>query len=527
MKASSMTIKLVSVAEMRSIEAEADAVGHSYAQMMQFAGRAAAELLIDLKWGAKFLILIGPGNNGGDGLVVARYLMTHVDTAQVTCYLLKERDDQVYQDAVVAGAQVILAADDSDFAQLRKIAQQCDVVVDALLGTGTQLPLRSQVQSILKVIHEIQQLPPQPYHVLYGLKPTHESSVPSFRVFAIDCPSGVDCDTGAVDPYTLRADCTITFAAVKKGLLAFPAYEYLGQLVVGDIGLPSSLPTLDGISIEIATIEGRLPARPSNSHKGTFGKVLIVAGSGEYIGAAYLSASAAYRIGAGLVTVGAPDNIIPTLAAMLPEATWFPLPRVITEVDSLVEKVQSGYNSLLIGPGLGQASNTQQFLSSFLDTESDVALPHMVIDADGLNLLAKIDDWAQRIRPNTILTPHPAEFSRLTGLSVEKIQEDRLTHAINFAQKWNVIIVLKGAFTVIATPEGKAWISPYANSVLATAGTGDVLAGCIAGLLAQGLSPVDSAIAGVCIHGKAAEFFPYQGGMLANELLDKLPLARM
>lgn len=516
-----MAIKIVSVAEMQAIEAAADAAGHSYADMMQRAGKAAADLILDDYWDEHVLILVGPGNNGGDGLVMARYLIVAGNGITVTCYLLKPREDQVYQAAADAGVKMILADDDPEFAQLRHEVLACNLLVDALFGTGLELPLRANAQALLKVVHE--------YHdttqsISYrDLTQRHPETVRSFDIMAIDCPSGIDCDTGASDAFTLRADKTMTFAAVKQGMLTFPAMHYLGQLFVGDIGLPSPLPTLDEIRVEVATVDQRLPQRPNDGHKGTFGKALMVAGSSEFVGAAYLAAAAAYRVGAGLVTVGAPDSIISTLAGMLPEATWFPLPRVIPEVNSLVERAQSGYSSLLIGPGLGQGSNTQQFLSNFLETEAEITLPPMILDADGLNLLAKMDMWAQKLRPNTVLTPHPAEFGRLTGLTVEEIQSNRLDVTRTYAQKWNTIVVLKGAFTVIGTPDGKAWISPFANSALATAGTGDVLAGCIAGLLAQGLEPIDAAIAGVCVHGLAAAVYRYGAGMLASDLLDALP----
>ncbi len=513
-----MAIKVVSIAEMQAIEAAADAAGHSYAQMMQRAGQAAADFILEDFHGYGALILVGPGNNGGDGLVVARHLMNQDRDVTVVCYLLKHRDDQVYQDAVAAGVTMIVAADDPVFAQLRQELQTCDVVIDALFGIGVELPLRELVQALLKVVHEQRKPDPRRYREWGRQNPRWRN----LDVVAIDCPSGMNCDTGEVDEWALKADWTITFGAVKTGMLSLPAFDYLGELLVGDIGLPSPLPALDDIQLEMATADDRLPERPNDGHKGTFGKALLVAGSSEFIGAAYLAAAAAYRVGAGLVTAGAPDSLIPVLAGMLPEATWFPLPRVITEVDSLVEKAQ-GYTSLLIGPGLGQGNNTQQFLASFLETDVETNLPPMILDADALNLLAKMDKWSQKLRPNTILTPHPAEFSRLTGLSTDEVQANRLEHARSFAQKWNSVVVLKGAFTVIAAPDGKAWISPYANSILATAGTGDVLAGCIVGFLAQGCNPVDAAVAGVCVHGYAAKDYRYATGMLASDLLNLLP----
>lgn len=511
-----MSIKIVSVAEMQAIEAAADAVGHSYDAMMQYAGRSATDFILSqYGYSQHYLILVGPGNNGGDGLVVARNLRQHDETLDVVCYLLKPREDQAFQDAVAVGVEIILADDDAGFSQLQNQLALTDVLVDGLFGTGISLPLRDNAKALLDVVRATQNGEKTYQHLM----PMSESVLP-FYVVALDCPSGLDCETGAVDESTIRADQTITFAAIKQGQLALPGFDYLGEIIIGDIGLPSPLPAIDDIQLSVTSIVGRLPARHNDSHKGTFGKALIVAGSSEYIGAAYLSGAAAYRVGAGLVTIGAPDSIIPTLAAMLPEATWFPLPRLITEVDSLDGKLQEGYRSLLIGPGLGQGKNTQQFLDTFLDNDEEIELPPIVIDADGLNLLAKVDRWAEKLPANTILTPHPAEFARLAEISTADVQSDRLGHARRCAEKWGCIVVLKGAFTVVAAPDGKAWINPFANNALATAGTGDVLAGAIVGLLAQGLLPIDAAIAGVFVHAEAASY--HSPGMVASDLLPAL-----
>ncbi|MBI2040112.1 NAD(P)H-hydrate dehydratase [Candidatus Microgenomates bacterium] len=258
----------------------------------------------------------------------------------------------------------------------------------------------------------------------------------------------------------------------------------------------------------------KLPKRPKNAHKGTFGKVLVIAGSKDYPGAAYLACAASYRVGAGLVTLATERDVKIIVSRKLPEVTFL-LP------DEVFEKLAQ-YNVILLGPGLGQNNQTIKFVEQLLKEK----LPKTVIDGDGLNILSKISDWWEKV--DGILTPHPGEMARLTGLSVEEIQADRVKIAQNFAGEWNQIVVLKGANTVIASPGGEAAVSPFASPLLATAGTGDVLSGIIVGMLAQGLESFDAACVGVYVHGLAGEMVSEKlgnAGMLASELLSSLPLA--
>lgn len=260
----------------------------------------------------------------------------------------------------------------------------------------------------------------------------------------------------------------------------------------------------------------RLPKRPADANKGTFGKVLVVAGSENYPGAAYLVCAAAYRVGAGLVTLATKPEVKIIVSRKLPEVTFL-------RRDELLEKM-GDYDVLLIGPGLGQSNQSEKLMEQILKNN----LPPTVIDGDGLNLLSKIGKWWGRLNGEVILTPHPGEMSRLTGLSIDEIQTDRTAVAQYFAKKWDKVIVLKGANTVIASPTGEVSVSPFANSVLATAGTGDVLAGVISGLVAQRLNLFDAAGVGVYIHGLAGKIVSkYIGdaGMLASDLLPILPKA--
>ncbi|HEX6384847.1 MAG TPA: NAD(P)H-hydrate dehydratase, partial [Anaerolineae bacterium] len=364
---------------------------------------------------------------------------------------------------------------------------------------------------------------------------------PLLPVVAIDCPSGMNTDTGALDPVTIPADLTVTFAGPKRGHFKFPGAAACGELVVADIGIPADLPEVQSVLVELVTADYArqlLPPRPADGHKGTFGKALIVAGSGEYWGAPVLAARAALRTGAGLVALAVPEKIRPTIAGQLPEATYPPVADQTTfNADGarfLLEKIDS-YQALLVGPGLGEA---ESFLKTFLgigeaidfiqdrlaDKGQDRLLPPLVVDADGLNLLSQMEEWPGRLPPNTILTPHPGEMARLMGIPLSELRQmDRIDVAREKAAEWNHVVLLKGAYTVIAAPDGRCALLPFANPALATGGTGDVLAGVIVSLLAQGLEPYEAAILGGYLHGAAAESYGKKAGLLAHELADFVP----
>ena len=303
---------------------------------------------------------------------------------------------------------------------------------------------------------------------------------------------------------------------------------HLGELEVANIGLPSELD--DGVEIELLAEEWartRLPTRPANSHKGTFGRTMVVAGSRNYLGAAYLAATSATRVGSGLVTLAIPESLTTAVAAKAIEPTFLPLPEsapgiVSPDAVDLVFESLPAYNSLLVGCGMGQEEDTKRFIERLL--LSGRTLPPTVVDADGLNTLSQVDDWWTRLADNAILTPHPGEMGRLTGNSLRN--QDRITAATSAASRWNKTVILKGAYTVIAFPDGRAKVSPLSNPGLATAGTGDVLAGAIAGLVSQGLSLADASALGVYLHGLAGERVRDEfgdTGMVASDLLPTLP----
>lgn len=547
-------MKIVTVEEMRRIEADSDAAGHSYAAMMEQAGRSVAEAILarrDVK-GRPVLVLVGPGNNGGDGLVAARYLSEA--GAEVTCYLLSPRDpdeDENFRLVQEGEPDIVLAEDDEDLHTLRSIARDAEVAVDALLGTGTRLPLRGTLAEMLEAVGQILaargEISRQGMTSLTAI-PTPEERAWPF-VVGVDGPTGLDYTSGELDEATLSVDLTVTFAYPKVGHFRFPGAGALGELVVADIGIDPAL--AEEVTLEAVTPEmGRewLPPRPPDAHKGTFGKALIVAGSVNYTGAAYLAGAAATRAGAGLVTVALPAAIYGAISSHLTEATYLLLPHeigVVTAeaIDVLVDQMP-GYDALLIGPGLGREQETVDFVEAlldggeghkqvgFLETEetenASLTLPPLVVDADGLNILSGMERWWSRLPPESILTPHPGEMARLMDCAIDDVKVDRVETTQSQAAAWDQVVVLKGAHTVVAAPDGRTVIEPFTNPGLATAGTGDVLAGTIVALRAQGVDAFEAAAAGAFLHGLAGELARGRmgvTGMVASDVLARLPQA--
>jgi len=565
--------KIVTIEQMRATETAADAAGLSYAEMMNRAGRVVADhvkQLLEDSGDTRVAILVGKGNNGGDGLV-AGSLIAAETKAIVSFFLVEARDasDPLFAAIQSAGLLAVDAATDGEqgYRVLRTMVANADMILDAILGTGAHLPIAGDLEKILRqvdrALKERAADHPRP-HLITPNQPSYSGRRNPF-ILAIDVPSGLDADSGALDPLALHADATITFEAAKPGLLSFPGADAVGTLHIASLGIPDKTEPLASITntlVDAPYVHNLLPKRPANSSKGTFGKAMIAAGSVNYSGAAALSALGAYRIGAGLVTVAAPQPVVPSLAGHLLEATWLLLPHDMGVLSKgaarALRKELAGYSALLIGPGLTQEEPTAEFISALFQSETppvkvrtgfgaapegqsnadapkvkpragfgfapspidapedknepDVPLPPLVIDADGLNLLAKIDDWWTRLPAHTIITPHPGEFARLAkiedegGLKAnERVQANRVALAIEKAAAWKVIVLLKGAHTVIADPDGRVAILPFANPGLAHAGTGDVLAGMIVGLLAQGLAPFDAAILAGYVHGYAGE----------------------
>ncbi len=507
---------IVTVTEMRELEAQAERqYGLTSPILMKNAGKSAADLfeahlLPHLSMNnLEVLFLIGPGNNGGDGLVMAQHLTEA--GALVSLYHWKEKR------LIVQGEERPEAATAGELADLIKSA---DYIIDALLGTGHSRPLSDDMRALLARVQQ------------------ERARRDSVRIVAIDLPSGLNADTGEVDPGTVRADVTITLACPKQGFFFFPGRDYIDELYIGSIGLPPKLES--HIQTEMLTgkqIHTLLPARPLNSNKGTFGKVMLFCGSPPYPGSAYLAGTAAARIGAGLVTLAVTEKMLPIYASAFHEATFTLLPAEDNESfersKALISNLE-GYRSLLIGPGLGQSANTREVILQVLEylrAQPDGKRPHLLIDADGLNNLSALERWWTLLPKGTVITPHPGEMGRLCGgMKVSGGNIERLALARQKAQEWQVNLVLKGTCTIITEPAGRTRINWSGSPALATAGTGDVLAGMIAGFLAQGLQPFDAASAGVYLHTSAADLLGDDvgsAGLLASDLLPQLPRAIM
>jgi hydroxyethylthiazole kinase-like uncharacterized protein yjeF len=531
-------LKVFTVAEMVAAEKAADASGKtSYPQMMETAGKAVADAIIERYpvEGSNVLVLVGPGNNGGDGLVAGRYLAEA--GANVAFYLYKSRDleqDENYAKIMAMGLFAVEAGHDHRYRVLRTRLNITDLVIDGLLGTGVTRPIGGELAKLMEQVQtgingRSAQLTAKQKTNLISLNGFNAEArrrsekKPSIPVVAVDCPSGLNCDTGELDRLALSADLTVTFAGPKRGHFIFPGAGACGELVVADIDISPDLPEVANVTVQVMTPDDAremLPERPLSGHKGTFGTALIAAGSYRYWGAPVLAAKAAYRMGAGLVALAVPKTIRPTIAGQMTEATFPLIPdeEVFSQASvPVLQDTKAG--ALLVGPGMDHAA---EFMIALLAAKE--TLPSLIIDADGLNVLAELPDWWERLPAHTILTPHPGEMARLMDIPLTDLKEmDRAEVAQTQAQAWNCILLLKGAYTVVATPDGKATIIPFANPALAIGGSGDVLSGIITSLRAQGMAAFDAACLGAYIHVSAAAQYPHQSGLLMNELCDLLP----
>ena len=532
-------MKVVTVEQMRAIEAAADRAGHSYAAMMEQAGHAVFRALADRLdvVGKTVLVLVGPGNNGGDGLVAARHLAQA--GAQVWCYLTRPRDpqeDENFRRLGELGVPSVVAGEDRDGETLQRWASAADGIVDGLLGTGAGLPVKGAVADVLRTVGAVLEQRARPATSgLVRLGGGAESTAPTRPlIVAVDGPSGLDFDSGALDAAALPAELTVTFAYPKQGHFRFPGAAAVGELWVADIGIDPALTPSAGPEVVTVEMAQRFrPARPPDAHKGSFGRALVVAGSASYVGAARLAGAAAVRAGAGLVTMALPATIHSAVAAGLAEATYLLLPQrrgaIAPLAAGIIVEQGTQYDALLLGPGLGRSWETANFVTRLLtEVGRQSTFPPLIVDADGLNILAGLPDWPARLPAGTVLTPHPGEMARLMNCSTAAVQANRVETARRQAQAWGCVVVLKGAYTVVAGPDGAVALEPFANHGLATGGTGDVLAGIIVALRAQGLAPFAAAVVGAYVHGLAGEVARSRlgaPGMAAGDLVTFLPEA--
>jgi hydroxyethylthiazole kinase-like uncharacterized protein yjeF len=352
-------------------------------------------------------------------------------------------------------------------------------------------------------------------------------------VVAVDAPSGLDGATGAVSDPCIRADITVTFGLPKFGQAVYPGKESCGQLLVADIGFPDSVIEEEEIQLNLIMDDeaaALLPHRAPYSHKGDFGKLFVLAGSEGFTGAAAMTAEAGLRSGTGLVILGCPSGLNDILEEKLTEVMTKPLPQVkkrrclalrgLGEVRDMVKWA----DAIAVGPGIGTYHETRDLIFRLLSKLDKPA----VFDADALNNLAKNMDYLKGHSAPLVISPHPGEMSRLTGKSIEQIEKNRIDIALEFADEFNLVCILKGAPSVIAAPSGQAWINPTGNEGMATAGSGDVLTGLIGGFLAQGLMDIDAAVLGCYIHGAAGDLARDAlgpRGMIAGDILHMVPEA--
>ena len=458
--------------------------------MENAASRVAEILLRKNRIPSRTLIVCGKGNNGGDGLAVARLLKGSGWDVRA---LLIGRSDDLKADPAENWARALATSvpcsEDPDGLEIDRHLKECDLIVDALFGTGLTKPLADTYSAVVQKINSSGK-----------------------EVVSVDVPSGLSSDSGRLLGPAIKATATVALAALKHCHILSPACKMCGEVYVVDIGIPAASTT--GV-VRSSDIRPLLQHRSMDSHKGTYGHAVIVGGSVGKSGAAYMSAKSALRCGAGLVTVACPARIQPEIAAHGPEIMTLPAENLSDVVLFLMDK-----SATAIGPGMGISDEAKQLFQAVV-TQFQGPL---VIDADGLNHLAKDLTLLQpRKRSSTILTPHPGEMGRLLNTDTTSVQKDRPAMAGKLAMDTGAIVVLKGYRTIVAHPDGKHWIVLTGGPALASAGTGDILTGIITGFLSQGLKPIEAALAGVYLHGFTANLFEAkypQQNLNALDILD-------
>jgi NAD(P)H-hydrate epimerase len=509
-------MQVVTAAEMQEMDRRTiDSFGLPGRILMECAGRGATRTFLEKVYRAgsgRVGIVAGRGNNGGDGFVMARYLAQQ--QIDVSVFLLSEYG-AVKGDAAVnlellkaLNVPVMELTGPEQFAQHQSDMLHVGCWIDALLGTGLNSEVKGHFRRVIEFINARQR-----------------------PVLAVDIPSGLNADTGQICGVCIQATATATFGLPKIGHVVHPGVQYCGYLDVIDIGIPPFIANQVKVQQSVITagkVKLMVDRRLADDHKGRTGHLLVIAGATGKTGAAAMTANAALRAGAGLVTLSLPEALNPVAEAQLIEAMTLPLPDkgtglILEEAFETLTAQASGKQALAIGPGLGTESHTRNLV---LRVVKDLKLP-LVIDADGLNNLVGHTALLRHRSAPTVLTPHPGEMARLTGVSVKQIQQDRLNSARKVAMEHQVYVVLKGARTVVADPQGYAWINPTGNAGMASGGMGDVLTGMIAGFLAQGCSALEASVAAVYLHGLAADMLSTNmpWGYLATEVIEAIPRA--
>jgi NAD(P)H-hydrate epimerase len=516
-------MKVVTAAEMREIDRAAiKTYGIPGLVLMERAGMAVAEKAMEIFPGKRFLVLCGGGNNGGDGLVAARGIYNHGLRVKA---LVFSKQESLSPDCKIQYHLAMKSGVDIEF---RKSLTRADlhgsVIIDAVFGTGLSKPVAGELGKAFRLINETE-----------------------VSVVAVDIASGISSDNGEVLGEAIMADHTVTFGLPKRGHLLYPGAEYSGSLYVEDIGFPAELTNSENIRVELIDRElsgSLLPARGRNSFKGDYGHVLVIAGSRGKTGAAFLTAESALRTGSGLVTIGVPETLMDIYQSRVMEEMTLPLADhgdgtlAAKAIDAILNFVSQHADIIAIGPGISVTPDTEDIVKQIVLSS---AVP-LVIDADGLNAIKDIDIFSKAKAP-IIITPHPGEMARLLNknskfkiqknnraavISTHDIEKDRIGTALAFAKETGVCVVLKGAPTIVATPEGNVFINTTGNPGMATAGAGDVLTGIIASLVGQGLDPSSAASLGVYLHGLAGDTAAAMLGehsLIASSIIAALPEA--
>ena len=456
-------------------------------------------------------ILAGRGNNGGDALAVARYLLNRGVSCEV--YLLAAREE-VKGDAA-ANLEILTRMGGTIFEVLNleewearkgRLADK-DLLVDGILGTGLKGEVKGFFREIITFVNFLEK-----------------------SVVAVDIPSGLDSDSGLVLGACIQSSLTVTFGLIKRGMLIFPGAQYCGEIVLVDISLPRLAVEAERVPdhlLEGADFHSLLPPRNPEAHKGEFGHLFVLAGSPGKTGAAAMVCEAALRVGTGLITLGIPESLNPILEEKLTEPMTEPLPETKEKTLGLsahgrILELCSRKSAMALGPGLSMNGETVKLVQKLVRS---VNLP-MVIDADGLSALGGKLDLIRKSQKEMILTPHPGEMARLFGMPIQEIQQNRVQVARDFAQRHGVILILKGARSLVASGEGEVFINPTGNPGMASGGMGDILTGMIGGFLAQGLPALEAAKLGVYLHGLSGDFVAHlkgQRGMAAMDLAEEAP----
>ncbi|MDK9710879.1 NAD(P)H-hydrate dehydratase [Acidaminobacter sp.] len=495
--------------QMQQIDRKAiDEYGIPSIVLMENAGKVVVDEIMKMRNEfQKAVIVCGPGNNGGDGFVIARHLFNL--NVPVKVFVVGEvselNHDSMLNYSILKKLefQIDEIKDDASILAFERFLRPGNLIVDAIFGTGISRRVEGIYERTIDAINEM-----------------------AHQVLSVDLPSGIDGNTGHVLGTAIDADKTIALVISKVGNILFPGSDYNGEVIIKGIGVPDVIIEKVGIKYNLITsdiITPLIPHRKRNSHKGDYGKGQIIAGSIGMAGAAILACRAALRSGMGLLKLYIPESLNTLITTSVPEVITVPMSEVrrgvigISNFQKIIEDT-CWPDVIAIGPGCGVNAEISELIKRLLN-ESEVP---MVIDADGINALSKSLHWLENKKCPVVLTPHVGEMCRLTGLSAEEINEDPIGTAVQFSKTWKTVTVLKGARTVIATPDGEVYVNINGNSGMATAGSGDVLTGVITSMIAQGLDPVGAAVIGVYLHGRAGDLMVAERGehgLLAGDLV--------